>query len=175
VFAQIDVDAGSTNPVTATNSTWLYESVTLDDSLPGGQYDVVATFIPALPGVSTSSAANLITFTIDARDIDGFEFTTFANTYKVGKKGKLEVMVEGTGVYPTGTITVKNGTKVLGTAELAEYNPGGNGGNIAQREMGKAVVDLAKFKKKGNITLTIEYSGDDTFNSATDTLAIRVK
>jgi len=175
VFAQLDVPAGGTPPVTATNTTWLYESVLLDDSLPGGQYDVIATFIPNLPGVAASIAANLISFTIDARDIDGFEFTTFANTYKVGKKGKLEVMVEGTGVYPTGTITVKNGTKVLGTAELAEYNPGGAGGNIAQREMGKAVVNLAKFKKKGNITLTIEYSGDDTFNSATDTLAIRVK
>lgn len=175
VFAQIDVDAGGTPPVTATNTTWLYESVTLDDSLPGGQYDVVATFIPALPGVATSSAANLISFTIDARDIDGFEYTMFPRTYKVGTKGKLEVMVEGTGVYPTGTITVKIGSKVVGRADLAEYNPGGSGGNIAQREMAKAVVTLAKFKRKGNTTLTIEYSGDDTYNSSTDTLAIRVK
>jgi hypothetical protein len=175
VFAQIDVDEGSSNPVTGTNTTWLYESVTLDDSLPGGQYDVVATFIPDLPGVATSSAPNLISFTIDARDIDGFEYSTFPRTYKVGSRGKLEVMVEGTGVTPTGTVTVKIGSKVVGRADLSEYNQGGAGGNIAQRGMGKAVVTLAKFKRKGNTNLTIEYSGDDTFNSSTDTLAIRVR
>jgi len=177
VFSELYIDAGeANNPETATTASWLYsDPVTLDDTLPGGTYDVVATFIPNLPGVETKSVANLISFSLDARDIDGVELNLYANTYKVGKKGKIDVLVEGTGVTPTGTVTVKKGNSVLGTATLAEYNPGGAGGNIAQRGVGKATVNLKKFTKKGAVTLTIEYSGDNTFNPYSTTQRITVK
>jgi hypothetical protein len=175
VFAELEVPAGSTNPVTATNSTWLYQEVTLDENLPAGVYDVVANFIPTLPGVETKTQANLITFALEQREIDGMTLELFANTYKVGKKGKLGVTVEATGVYPTGTVTVYNGSKLLGSAELADYNPGGAGGNIAPRELAKTIINMAKFKKKGNVTLTIEYEGDDTYLPYETTQVIRVK
>lgn len=175
VFAELEVPAGSTNPVTATNSTWLYQEVTLDENLPAGVYDVVATFIPTLPGVETKTQANLITFALEQREIDGMTLELFANTYKVGKKGKLGVTVEATGVYPTGTVNVYNGSRLLGSAELTDYNPGGAGGNIAPRELAKTIINMAKFKKKGNITLTIEYEGDDTYLPFETTQVIRVK
>lgn len=162
VFSEIDVPAGSTvNPETATTSTWLYEAVTLDSDLPAGVYDVVATFIPALSGVETKTAANLINFSLDQREITGFEVTTFGKTYKVGKNGRVEVAVETTGVVATGSITVFNGSKALGSADL--------------NDAGWATVSLKKFKKKGNITLTISYSGDSTYLGDTTTQAIRVK
>jgi hypothetical protein len=175
VFAELEVPAGSTNPVTATSSTWLYQEVTLDQNLPAGVYDVVADFIPTLPGVETKTQANVITFALEQREIDGMTFELFASTYKVGKKGKLGVTVEGTGVYPTGTVNVYSGTKLLGSADLADYNSGGAGGNIVQRELANTIINMAKFKKKGNVTLTIEYDGDDTYLPYETTQVIRVK
>ena len=162
VFSEIEVPAGSTvNPETATTSTWLYEAVTLDTDLPAGVYDVVATFIPALSGVETKTAAGLITFSLDQREIDGLSMQLFSNTYKVGKKGKIVVNVETTGVVATGSVSVFQGSKRLGSADL--------------NDAGVATVTLAKFKRKGNVTLTISYSGDGTYLDSTTTQAIRVK
>ena len=171
-FAEFELDAAA---ITATNTTWAYHSVTLDENLPAGSYNVDAVFIPNLPGVETKTAPNLIAFSLDQREIDDMTLELFANTYKVGKKGKLGVTVEAAGVYPTGTITVKNGSKVLGSADLADYNPGGAGGNIAQRELANTIVNLKKFTKKGRVTLTIEYSGDNTYLPYETTQVITVK
>jgi hypothetical protein len=172
VFAEFELDAAA---ITATNTTWQYHEVTLDENLPAGSYNVDAVFIPALPGVATATTANLIAFSLDQREIDGMELNLYANTYKVGKKGKIDVLVEGAGITPTGTVTVKKGNTVLGRATLAEYNPGGAGGNIAQRGVGKATVNLKKFTKKGGVTLTIEYAGDTTYLPSSTTQSITVK
>jgi hypothetical protein len=72
-------------------------------------------------------------------------------------------------------VSVYNGSKLLGSAELADYNPGGAGGNIVLRELGSTVVNMAKFKKKGRVTLTIEYSGDTTYLPYETTQVITVK
>ncbi len=172
VFAEFDLEPAA---ITATNTTWQYFEVTLDENLPAGGYNVDAVFIPALPGAATATTANLIAFSMDQREIDGMTFELFNSTYKVGKKGKLGVEVEAAGIYPTGTVTVKNGNKVLGSATLAEYNPGGSGGNIAQRELANAIANLKKFTKSGRVTLTIEYSGDTTYLPSSTTQVITVK
>jgi hypothetical protein len=175
VFAEFDVDAGaSNNPETATTDSWVYGQLTVDGTFPEGAVD--ATFIPTLSGVATSTASALVNFSIDQIEIDSAELTLYTNTYKVGKKGKIDVLVTGAGdLYPTGTITVKNGTKVLGSAELNDQS-GGAGGNIAQRlDSAATVINLKKFTKKGRVTLTIEYSGDDTFLPYSTTQQITVK
>jgi len=175
VFAEFDVSAGaSNNPETADTESWVYGQLTVDGTFPEG--DIDATFIPTLSGVSTSTATALVEFSIDQIEIDSAELTLYTNTYKVGKKGKIDVLVTGAGdLYPTGTITVKKGTKVLGTATLDEAS-GGAGGNIAQRSDSAAtVINLRKFTKKGRVTLTIEYSGDDTFLPYSTTQQITVK
>jgi len=175
VFAEFDVDAGaSNNPETATTDSWVYGQLTVDGTFPEGAVD--ATFIPTLSGVATSTATALVNFSIEQIEIDSAELTLYTNTYKVGKKGKIDVLVTGAGdIYPTGTITVKNGTKVLGSAELNDQS-GGAGGNIAQRlDSAATVINLKKFTKKGRVTLTIEYSGDDTFLPYSTTQQITVK
>jgi hypothetical protein len=164
VFATLDVPAGGTPPATGTTSTWLYESVELDENLPAGVYDVVATFIPNLPGVESKTAANLITFSLDQREVDSIDVdtTTYASTYKVRKKGKVGVTVTTTGLAASGTVTVFQGSKVLGTATLDDE--------------GSAVVTFRKaFTKKGNVSLTVSYSGDGTYIADTTTQAITVR
>lgn len=160
VFATLDVPAG-TPPTTGDTSSWLYESVVLDTDLPAGGYDVVATFIPTLSGVETKTVANLITFSLDQRDVDSISLVTYAATYKVGKKGKLGVTINTTGITATGSVSVFNGSKLLGSADLDED--------------GYALVNLKKFTKKGGVTLTISYSGDNTFLADSTTQAITVK
>ena len=174
-FAEFDVDAGaSVNPETATTDSWVYGQLTVDGTFPEGAVD--ATFIPTLSGVATSTASALVNFSIDQIEIDSAELTLYPNTYKVGKKGKIDVLVTGAGdLYPTGTITVKNGNKVLGSAELNDQS-GGAGGNIAQRlDSAATVINLKKFTKKGRVTLTIEYEGDETFLPSSTTQQITVK
>ena len=163
VFAELDVPAG-TPPTTGSTGSWLYESVTLDENLPAGVYDVVATFIPNLAGVAASTTANLITFSLDQREVDSIDVdaTTYASTYKVRKKGKLGVTVTTTGLAASGSVTVFQGSKVLGTATLDDE--------------GSAVVTFRKpFTKKGNVSLTVSYSGDDTYIADTTTQAITVR
>jgi hypothetical protein len=175
VFAEFDLDAGaSNNPETADTESWIYGQLTVDGTFPEG--DIDATFIPTLPGVSTSTATALVNFSIDQIAIDDMVPTLYASTYKVGRKGKIDVLVTGAGnLYPTGTITVKNGNRVLGSAELSDVS-GGAGGNIVQRlDSGATVINLRKFTKKGRVTLTIEYSGDDTFLPSSTTQRINVK
>jgi hypothetical protein len=172
VFAELDLAPAE---ITSTNSTWQYFEVTLDEYLPAGQYLVNAVFVPTLPGAATATTANLISFSIDQREIDSMTLELFTSTYKVGKKGRLGVQVEAEGIYPTGTVSVYNGSKLLGSAELADYNPGGAGGNIAPRELARTFVNLKKFTKKGQATLTIEYSGDTTYLPYSTTQVITVR
>jgi hypothetical protein len=172
VFAELDLAPAE---ITSTNTTWQYFEVTLDENLPAGQYLVNAVFVPTLPGAATATTANLISFSIDQREIDSMTLELFTSTYKVGKKGRLGVEVEAEGIYPTGTVSVYNGSKLLGSAELADYNPGGAGGNIALRELANTIVNLKKFTKKGQATLTIEYSGDTTYLPYSTTQVITVR
>ena len=160
VFETITIPAAA---ITATTSTWVYKEVTLDTDLPAGSYTVDATFIPALPGVETKTTANLINFALEMRDVDSLDLVTYDNTYKVKKAGKLGVTVVATGVVPSGTVKVYNGTstKALGSAAL--------------NDEGYALVTLKKFTKKGNMTLRVVYEGDGTYNESTTTQAIRVK
>lgn len=158
VFETITIPAAA---ITATTSTWVYKSVTLDTDLPAGAYTVDATFVPTLPGVETKTTANLIAFALEQRVVDSLTFVTYANTYKVKKAGKLDVTVDATGVVPTGIVKVYNGNKLLGTRTL-------NGAGFAS-------VTLKKFTKKGNMTLRVVYEGDGTYAEATANQVIRVK
>jgi hypothetical protein len=159
VFETIDLPAAA---ITSTNTTWVYKSVTLDSDLPAGSYTVDAIFVPNLPGVETKTSANLISFALDQREVGSIDLVTYASTYKVGKKGKLGVTVNTTGITASGTVRVLSGSKVLGSATLGED--------------GSAVVNFSKkFTKKGNVSLTVSYLGDSTFLADTTTQSITVK
>ncbi|WP_345464141.1 ExeM/NucH family extracellular endonuclease [Nocardioides marinquilinus] len=64
----------------------------------------------------------------------------------VGKdRARVAVTVNATGVTPTGTVEVRQGTKVLGSATLSS---------------GKATIVLPVFKTAGNQALQVRYLGD---------------
>jgi hypothetical protein len=77
-----------------------------------------------------------------------------------GKGASIPVEVTADGVTPTGKVTVKSGSKVLGTATLSE---------------GSADVSIpAKALAPGKYTLTVEYAGDDNVQASTDTATLTV-
>jgi len=139
----------------AGSDDYQYEPVTLDGDLPAGVYDVVATFIPNLPGVATAIYANLIAFAMDQREITDISVTTVPSTFKVKKAGVLDVTFSEDGITPTGSVTVLLAGKTVGTGTLVN---------------GVAHVVTTKFKKAAtNAVFTVEYSGDDTYLEYTDT------
>ena len=77
-----------------------------------------------------------------------------------GSASSVAVTVSGTGGTPTGTVTVKEGGTTLGTAPL-----GANG---------KANVPLPATLGAGTHSLSVAYSGDGSFNTATTTASATV-
>ncbi|KQW43007.1 hypothetical protein ASC77_22165 [Nocardioides sp. Root1257] len=77
-----------------------------------------------------------------------------------GKAAAVPVQVSADGATPTGTVTLRSGTTVVGTGTLSG---------------GRATVAIAaKSLDPGRTTLTVEYAGDDTVDggSATATLTV---
>ena len=73
---------------------------------------------------------------------------------------RIPVAVTADGVTPTGTVTVLDGSEVLGQAILAD---------------GSAVVTLPKKAlKRGTYTLTVSYSGDEAVSPSSTTVTVRV-
>ncbi|MEY4313233.1 MAG: hypothetical protein RLZZ319_742 [Actinomycetota bacterium] len=164
VFDEFEIAPGTppgNASFTAGADDYQYEAVTLDTDLPAGGYDVVATFIPNLPGVETKIAANLISFALDQRSIDSLDSVADLTTFKVKKAGIVDVTVNATGITPTGSVTIFSGATALGSADLDESG-------VAH------VVFSKKFKKAASLTLTISYSGDNTYLSDSDTVPVTV-
>jgi hypothetical protein len=136
---------------TATSDDYQYESFTLDESIPAGVYDVVANFIPNLPGVATATQT-LLSFSLDQRELADADVTVTPtdSTFKVKKAGIVDVTYVGDGVVPTGDVEILQGTKVIGTASF--------------NDLGVAHVVTSKFKKKAtNVVFTVQYEGDSTY------------
>ncbi|MET1131832.1 MAG: Ig-like domain repeat protein, partial [Aeromicrobium sp.] len=78
-----------------------------------------------------------------------------------GSGATVTITVSGTDGPPTGTVTVRDGQTVLGTAELTN---------------GAATFALPKSLALGDHVLTATYAGDATFSSSTSTpVTVRVK
>ncbi len=79
---------------------------------------------------------------------------------KVGKKSTLTAKVTGKGfTVQGGKVTVKNGSKVVGTGTVKN---------------GVAKVSLKKFTKRGKVTLTVSYAGNAVGNPSTTTTKVTV-
>lgn len=81
------------------------------------------------------------------------------STTVYGKAAKVTVHVTGPGGTPSGTVRVTDGTTLVGSATLAG---------------GKAVATLRTSLAVGSHKFTVSYSGDKTFASSADTVALKV-
>ena len=73
---------------------------------------------------------------------------------------RVPVTVTADGHTPTGTVTLLDGDRVLGSAELVD---------------GHAVIQLPKKSlKRGTYTLTVSYAGDADVAPGTDSVTVRV-
>jgi hypothetical protein len=166
VFHEFEIAPGTPpgdSAFTGTSDDYQYEEFTLDESLPGGVYDVVANFIPNLPGVSTSTQT-LLSFSLDQRTLTEADVTVtpVAASFKVKKAGVVDVTYAGDGVIPTGDVSVLLAGRVIGTAAFDDE--------------GVAHLVTSKFKKKAtNAVFTVQYEGDNTYYEYTDTFTQSVR
>ena len=126
-------------------------------TLPAGASGDATIRVTASP---TGTTADL-PITIEA--VEQSEATVDAITLPVIREGSatfVGVRVKGPDGRPTGTVTVSEGDTKLGSAKL-------------YRGYALVPADTRKFSL-GKHTLTVDYSGDDTYGPASDEVSVRV-
>ncbi len=114
-----------------------------------GSISVVADFVPALDGISYSqSSASALTVAAQTSKVTIGKISD--TTY--GKSASAKVTVAGSAGTPTGKVTLKDGSKTLGTATLNK---------------GAATFALPKTLAAGKHTLTASYAGSSTTAAST--------
>ncbi|WIB35556.1 Ig-like domain repeat protein [Curtobacterium sp. MCJR17_043] len=101
------------------------------------------------PTVSAAAAKGTATVTVSA-----------IKSVKASAKAKVAVRVSGAGSVPTGTVTVKEGSKKLAS------------GTVSSKD-GRVTVTLPKLKA-GTHKLTVSYGGSTTWNSASKAATLKV-
>jgi ABC-type phosphate transport system substrate-binding protein len=129
-------------------------SVTLSN-VPVGTRRYTATFVPTDPTFSTSDSSEVSVLVKTSSSIT----ETFPKAIEPGKKGKgsVTVTLDGVTAKAGGTVTIKEGNKVLVTKTLAN---------------GTVKVKLPKLKA-GKHKLTIVWAGDS--NGTSSTLEFKIK
>jgi len=119
-------------------------------------YSLVATYTPATAGGTAATSA-----------VSTVKVAKGAPTVKAGKvksvsaksHAKVTVAVSGTGVTPTGKVTVKEGSKTLASVSLSKT--------------GRGTVSLPRLKA-GTHKLTVVYGGDSLWNTARTSSSVRI-
>lgn len=127
---------------------------TIKATIKGDNPDAPVTMKCAL-----QDASNTIK-TVSVRNKTTLTATTSPKTIKAKKTTPYVSVTAKSTTTPTGTVAVYKGTKKLGAGKLAK---------------GKVKVKLAKFTKKGKVTLTIKYAGDKTAVDTSITKSVTVK
>ncbi|TCJ28608.1 Ig-like domain repeat protein [Nocardioides jejuensis] len=126
---------------------------TVPASKSAGTYAVSATYLRTDAVASSSASASLVV--AKASPVISESFPT-ATSVGVAGKGTIKVAISGSTVYPTGTVRVYLGTKLLKSATLSS---------------GKVVVTLPKLTK-GAHTLTIKYLGSTNVNAGSKSFSM---
>jgi len=122
-----------------------------------GAKSITAEFTPVLTGVADAASDPLTVSVVKATPVvKGTAASVLASAYPI-----VKASVTATGIVPTGTVTVKKGTKILKSSVVLVN--------------GKASVKLAKLPR-GIHKLTVYYNGSDvvsTGKSTTVTLTVK--
>ena len=120
-------------------------------------YNLIVRYTPPTDSTTLASASEgrTVVATQATATITGKATKTIKSTVK----GKFAVTVKATGVTPTGSVSIKEGSKVLASSKAIKS--------------GKLTVTLPKLKK-GSHKLTITYNGSETVKAGTKTVTIKV-
>ncbi len=140
-------DASNTVIVTGTvaaNTT----TVTINVPIANIDDELEVWFTPTLSGIAADNAAvDKLTSVVTATNTGA----------KLKKTGTVTVSVRQKGAIPTGTVTIKDGSTVVGTGTLTVLSGG------------RVTVTVSAFPAKGTKSLTVEYSGDANYAQKLDT------
>ncbi|WGY00762.1 carboxypeptidase regulatory-like domain-containing protein [Nocardioides sp. QY071] len=141
--AAYTLKAGDEGAVFTARSSARRPSLQSDDGPDAGQLNRTVAFEVVTANSVTGLAAPLAATTTTL---------TGKKKAKVGSRPVVTVTVAAPGVVPAGTVIVRIGSKVVGTAVLV--------GGVAK-------VKLKKLKKKGKVTLVATYTGSATTTGST--------
>ncbi|QIG42117.1 hypothetical protein G5V58_04430 [Nocardioides anomalus] len=134
---------------------------TITPAAAPGSHTYTATFVPAANSAfKTSSGTGTGTVTgAPASKASSSISADFPKKVKFGKKAKgtVTVALAGVSTKATGTVTVKDGSKVVGTGTLSG---------------GTATITLKKLKP-GKHTLTVSWPGDSAGNASSTTVKVK--
>ena len=118
-----------------------------------GTHRLVATFTPGDASI-TASTSGTATLTV-AKAPSTSALATGSASVKKNTAPTVTVMVAAKGVRnPTGTVTVKVGTRVVGTAKLPATGAG------------KVTVPVSKFTRAGTYSLSASYAGTSAVSTS---------
>lgn len=156
----VSVDGKKVQSVSVSNSGTA--SVALPKTLSVGKHTVTAELAPA-PGIASSKASASVTVN-KAGSATSLKLS--ASKIKKSKRATATIKITGSGVpsgyYPTGTVTIHDGSKKIATVKVTA----GNKGTVK--------VKLPKITKKGNHTIKASYAGNAQLKASSATAKIKV-
>ena len=137
-------------------------SVNLPKDLSVGKHTITAE-LAAAPGVAGSKASAEVTVN---KASSATSVKLSASKIKKSKRATATIKISGKGVpsgyYPTGTVTILDGSKKIATAKVTAANKG------------TVKVKLPKISKKGNHTIKASYAGNGQLKASSGTAKLKV-
>lgn len=137
-------------------------TVKLPNTLSVGKHTITAE-LAAAPGIAGSKASASVTVNKAASKSS---LKLSASKIKKSKRATATVKVTGSGVpsgyYPTGTVTIQDGSKKIASVKITA----GNKGTVK--------VKLPKISKKGNHTIKASYAGNAQLKASSATAKLKV-
>jgi hypothetical protein len=143
--------SGSTTIATATLSAGTATFTIPGTKLTPGSHSLTVAYAGSANAAASTSAAKTVAV---GKAVGHLTNTLAPKKLKHTKRAKLTIKVTATGVVPTGTITIYDGTKKIGTASLTAA------------KKGTVVVTLPKLKK-GSHKIHAVYAGSTLVGAAT--------
>lgn len=137
-------------------------SVKLPNTLSVGKHTITAE-LAAAPGIAGSKASTSVTV---AKAASKSSLKLSASKIKKSKRATATVKITGSGVpsgyYPTGTVTIQDGSKKIASVK------------ITSGHKGTVKVKLPKISKKGNHTIKASYAGNAQLKASSATAKLKV-
>lgn len=137
-------------------------TVALPKSLSVGKHTITAE-LAAAPGVAGSKASASVSV---AKAASSTSLKLSATKIKKSKRATATITITGSGVpsgyYPTGTVTILDGSKKIASV------------TVASGHKGTVKVKLPKISKKGSHTIKASYAGNAQLKASSKTAKIKV-
>ena len=139
---QVEVREGATTLATVALRNGKATITLARDALAPGTHHLTVAYLGSTTVGGSSTTVDLSVSKVTSKT----RATVTPSRIVVGQThAHVEIVVTASGIVPTGTVTVRSGGAVIGSATLSG---------------GSAAIDLAPFTSVGRTQLVVEYSGD---------------